>query len=240
MRRGRSPPARRSRRTGGREDAERDEPRRATDSRAGSCCMTSPAPRVRGASCPSQRGWGANRLPRQGSIGHEVQGRAADPPQRQHRMGARRRRARDARASPHQRRPDPTAAHHLARRHAHRARPDRRRQGRDADADGDYYITALLKQPDPNGIYGPYAFAFSGHSPVLNEFAGGNGRIGIHGTERAVGDRLGCQPRVHTREQRGRPTLRTPVGARHAGAHLAQLTASRLSSCRMATLSARH
>ncbi len=47
---------------------------------------------------------------------------------------------------------------------------------------GTYYVTALLKQPDPRGLYGPYAFALSGHSPVLNEFAGGNGRIGIHGT----------------------------------------------------------
>lgn len=61
---------------------------------------------------------------------------------------------------------------------------------------GAYYITALLKQHDPDGLYGPYAFALSGHSPVLNEFAGGNGRIGIHGTNQpsAIGSDVshGC------------------------------------------------
>ena len=52
---------------------------------------------------------------------------------------------------------------------------------------GTYYVTALLEQPDPNGIYGPYAFALSGHSTVLDEFAGGNGRIGLHGTNNPSG-----------------------------------------------------
>lgn len=47
---------------------------------------------------------------------------------------------------------------------------------------GLYYITELLKQPDPGGVYGPYAFGLSAHSNVLHEFAGGNGEIGIHGT----------------------------------------------------------
>ncbi|MGI8922351.1 MAG: L,D-transpeptidase [Solirubrobacteraceae bacterium] len=47
---------------------------------------------------------------------------------------------------------------------------------------GVYYITELLKQPDPSGIYGPYAFGLSAHSSVLHEFAGGDGRIGLHGT----------------------------------------------------------
>jgi lipoprotein-anchoring transpeptidase ErfK/SrfK len=47
---------------------------------------------------------------------------------------------------------------------------------------GLYYITELLKQPDPTGIYGPYAFGISAHSNVLNEFAGGDGQIGLHGT----------------------------------------------------------
>lgn len=47
---------------------------------------------------------------------------------------------------------------------------------------GLYYITELLKQPDPGGEYGPYAFGISAHSNVLHEFAGGNGEIGIHGT----------------------------------------------------------
>jgi lipoprotein-anchoring transpeptidase ErfK/SrfK len=52
---------------------------------------------------------------------------------------------------------------------------------------GTYYVIALLQQPDPTGIYGPYAFALSGHSPVLDEFAGGNGRIGLHGTNEPSG-----------------------------------------------------
>lgn len=47
---------------------------------------------------------------------------------------------------------------------------------------GRYYITELLRQPDPRGVYGPYAFGLSGHSTVLDEFAGGDGQIGIHGT----------------------------------------------------------
>jgi lipoprotein-anchoring transpeptidase ErfK/SrfK len=48
---------------------------------------------------------------------------------------------------------------------------------------GQYFITELLKQTDPSGIYGPYAFGLSAHSNVLHEFAGGNGEIGIHGTD---------------------------------------------------------
>jgi lipoprotein-anchoring transpeptidase ErfK/SrfK len=47
---------------------------------------------------------------------------------------------------------------------------------------GLYYITELLKQPDPTGTYGPYAFGLSAHSNVLNEFAGRDGVLGIHGT----------------------------------------------------------
>jgi lipoprotein-anchoring transpeptidase ErfK/SrfK len=47
---------------------------------------------------------------------------------------------------------------------------------------GLYYITELLKQPDPTGTYGPYAFGLSAHSDVLNEFAGRDGVLGIHGT----------------------------------------------------------
>jgi lipoprotein-anchoring transpeptidase ErfK/SrfK len=47
---------------------------------------------------------------------------------------------------------------------------------------GLYYITELLKQPDPTGTYGPYAFGLSAHSDVLNEFAGRDGVLGLHGT----------------------------------------------------------
>ena len=48
---------------------------------------------------------------------------------------------------------------------------------------GTYFITELLKQPDPKGLYGPYAFGLSAYSGVLQHFGrGGNGQVGIHGT----------------------------------------------------------
>ena len=47
---------------------------------------------------------------------------------------------------------------------------------------GVYYIRELLAPPDPDGIYGPYAYGLSGYSPVLDEFAGGDAVIGMHGT----------------------------------------------------------
>jgi lipoprotein-anchoring transpeptidase ErfK/SrfK len=47
---------------------------------------------------------------------------------------------------------------------------------------GDYYTKELLRPPDPNGIYGPYAYGLSGFSNVLTEFLGGDAVIGIHGT----------------------------------------------------------
>ena len=48
---------------------------------------------------------------------------------------------------------------------------------------GRYYLVELLKQPDPNGLYGPYAFGTSAFSRVLYHFGGGRGQIGIHGTD---------------------------------------------------------
>jgi len=50
---------------------------------------------------------------------------------------------------------------------------------------GRYYIFELLKQPDPKGAYGPYAFGLSAFSHVLYSFGGGPGQIGIHGTNEA-------------------------------------------------------
>ena len=46
---------------------------------------------------------------------------------------------------------------------------------------GTYYLVALIKPT--NGGYGPYAYALSGHSEALFSFAGGDGRIGLHGTD---------------------------------------------------------
>jgi lipoprotein-anchoring transpeptidase ErfK/SrfK len=47
---------------------------------------------------------------------------------------------------------------------------------------GVYFIKELLQPPDANGPYGPYAYGLSGFSNVLDEFRGGDGVIGIHGT----------------------------------------------------------
>lgn len=47
---------------------------------------------------------------------------------------------------------------------------------------GVYYVKELLQPPAPDGPYGAYAYGLSGFSPVLDSFAGGEGVIGIHGT----------------------------------------------------------
>ena len=47
---------------------------------------------------------------------------------------------------------------------------------------GTYFVAELLKQPNPSGPYGPYAFGLSAHSNVLQSFGGGPGQIGLHGT----------------------------------------------------------
>lgn len=58
---------------------------------------------------------------------------------------------------------------------------------------GLYYTKELLQpsdsngQPIVNGPYGPYAYALSGFSEVLYNFAGGDGVIGIHGTNDPAG-----------------------------------------------------
>ena len=61
---------------------------------------------------------------------------------------------------------------------------------------GKFFIVDLLKQPNPTGEYGPYAFGLSAFSDVLQSFGGGPGEIGIHGTDnpKSVGASLshGC------------------------------------------------
>lgn len=47
---------------------------------------------------------------------------------------------------------------------------------------GRYYIKELLQPPDPSGPYGTYAYGLSGFSTVFTSYAGGEGVIGIHGT----------------------------------------------------------
>lgn len=50
---------------------------------------------------------------------------------------------------------------------------------------GTYYLRVLLQAPDPNTVYGPYAYGLSGHSDVLTTFNGGDGELGIHGNNDA-------------------------------------------------------
>lgn len=47
---------------------------------------------------------------------------------------------------------------------------------------GEFFITELLQPASADGVYGPFAFGLSGFSDVYTSFAGGEGVIGIHGT----------------------------------------------------------
>ncbi|MBI2168218.1 MAG: L,D-transpeptidase [Actinobacteria bacterium] len=47
---------------------------------------------------------------------------------------------------------------------------------------GRFYLTELIQPPTPDTVYGRYVFGLSGFSNVLDEFNGGEGVIGIHGT----------------------------------------------------------
>lgn len=50
---------------------------------------------------------------------------------------------------------------------------------------GHYYVRVLLKAPDPNTVYGPYAYGLSSHSDALSTFDGADAEIGIHGNDDA-------------------------------------------------------
>ena len=52
-----------------------------------------------------------------------------------------------------------------------------------ATPSGNYFLVMLLKQPNPNGMYGPYAFGTSAFSNTYYHFGGGPGEIGLHGTD---------------------------------------------------------
>lgn len=49
---------------------------------------------------------------------------------------------------------------------------------------GRFYVTDLVDTGKPNRAYGAFAFGISAHSDVLDQFGGGDGQIGIHGTNR--------------------------------------------------------
>jgi lipoprotein-anchoring transpeptidase ErfK/SrfK len=48
---------------------------------------------------------------------------------------------------------------------------------------GEFAIVDRLQSPDPASPYGPFALGLSAHSDTFSEFAGGDGQIGIHGTD---------------------------------------------------------
>jgi len=50
---------------------------------------------------------------------------------------------------------------------------------------GRYFLVDILAPPDPHGFYGPYALGLSAYSTVYTTFAGGDGQVGIHGTNQA-------------------------------------------------------
>jgi len=50
---------------------------------------------------------------------------------------------------------------------------------------GEYYLRILLQAPDPNTVYGPFAYGLSSHSDSLDTFAGADAEIGIHGNNDA-------------------------------------------------------
>ena len=54
---------------------------------------------------------------------------------------------------------------------------------------GSFFVTDIVKLTDPSGPWGPFAIGLSARSDTITEFNGGDGIIGIHGTNRP--DRIG-------------------------------------------------
>lgn len=82
---------------------------------------------------------------------------------------------------------------------------------------GRYFISDVVRAKNPKGFYGPYALGLSAHSNVYSSFEGGNGQVGIHGTNlpKAIGSDVshGCvrvRNAVITRLARSLP-VGTPV-----------------------------
>jgi lipoprotein-anchoring transpeptidase ErfK/SrfK len=61
---------------------------------------------------------------------------------------------------------------------------------------GNYFVTDIVELTDPTGPWGPFALGLSAFSDTISEFNGGDGIIGIHGTNRpaSIGQpvSLGC------------------------------------------------
>jgi lipoprotein-anchoring transpeptidase ErfK/SrfK len=52
---------------------------------------------------------------------------------------------------------------------------------------GSFFVTDVVETEDAGGAYGPFAFGLSGHSETLTDFAGGDGQLGLHGTDDPAG-----------------------------------------------------
>jgi lipoprotein-anchoring transpeptidase ErfK/SrfK len=48
--------------------------------------------------------------------------------------------------------------------------------------EGDSFVAEGVWTGAPGGVYGPYIYGLSSHSDVYTEFGGGDGQIGLHGT----------------------------------------------------------
>lgn len=61
---------------------------------------------------------------------------------------------------------------------------------------GSFFVTDIVQLANPNSAWGPFAVGLSGRSDTITEFNGGDGIIGIHGTNRpaTIGQpvSLGC------------------------------------------------
>jgi hypothetical protein len=68
--------------------------------------------------------------------------------------------------------------------------------GRNPTPTGHFFVTDNVTMADPNSPWGPHALGLSGRSDTITEYNGGDGIIGIHGTNRpdSIGQAasLGC------------------------------------------------
>lgn len=82
---------------------------------------------------------------------------------------------------------------------------------------GHFYVTDVIDTSNAGGAYGPFALGLSAHSNTLSEFAGGDGEIGIHGTNEpsSIGNAVshGCVrvPNDVVRQLASMLALGTPV-----------------------------
>ena len=67
---------------------------------------------------------------------------------------------------------------------------------------GEYYLRILLQAPDPNTVYGPFAYGLSSHSDSLDQFDGQRRRDRHPRQQRPVGARHQRHPRLHPHGQR--------------------------------------